>query len=209
MTALLDALARVFVAPRAADRAPRAVSAVLAPSASVCGPGALPLACALALVLRPRGAAVVCAWGASPPVGGMPPTAAARRIATSMQTRGIEARGAGRLVLVTLAPDPATAADEAARAAAAAGESPVVVALAGPREPEFDRVLAAQDVAVLAAGGASDELLRLGIAALEDVTRRAVPALAVSAVAAWAARAGLWATPSARRALAGALEALR
>jgi hypothetical protein len=208
MTALLDALARVFVAPHVADR-PRPISAVLAPSVAVCGAGAVPLACALALSLRRRGAALVCSWGGSGSAAGAPPTAAARRLAASMGARGIEARATGRLVVVTLACDPATAADEAARAAAAAGESPVVLALAGAREPEFDRVLAAQDLAVVAAHEASDELVRLGIATLEDVARRAVSAPALSAVAASAARTGLYATPGARRALSQALGALR
>jgi hypothetical protein len=208
MTALLDALARVFVAPRVADRS-RPVSAVLAPSAAVCGPGAVPLACALALALRRRGAALVCAWGASGTAAGAPPTAAARRLAASMGARGIEARATGRLVVVTLASDAATAADEAARAAAAAGEAPVVLALAGAREPDFDRVLAAQDLAVVATHGASDELVRLGIAALEEVTRRAVSTPGLSAVAASVAYTGLCATPGARRALAQALDALR
>jgi hypothetical protein len=211
MTALLDALARVFLAPPVADRRdrPRPVSAVLAPSAAVCGPGAVPLACALALALRRRGAALVCAWGHTGSAAGAPPTAAARRLAASMGARGIEARATGRLVVVTLAPDAATAADEAARAAAAAGQAPVVLALAGPREPDFDRVLAAQDLAVVAAQQTSDELKRLGIASLEDVTRRAVSAPALSAVAASAAYMGLCATPGARRTLAEALDALR
>jgi hypothetical protein len=126
-----------------------------------------------------------------------------------MEARGIAARATGRLVVVALASDAATAAGEAARAAAAAGEAPVVLALAGPREPDFDRVLAAQDLSVVAAHEASDELVRLGLAALEDVTRQAVSAPALSAVAAAAAYAGLCATPGARRALAAALDAIR
>lgn len=208
MTALLDAVARVFVAPRG-EAAPQPVSALLAPSAAVCGPGAVPLACALALILRTRGAAVVCAWGESTTPGSVPATAAARRVTASMQARGLEARAGGRLAIVTLAAPPALAAQEAARAAAAAGKSPVVLALCGPREPAFDRLLATQDVAVMASGSASDELVRLGLGALGDVTRRAVPAPGLAAGAAWAARAGLCATPGARRALAPASEAVR
>jgi hypothetical protein len=126
-----------------------------------------------------------------------------------MGARGLGARAVGRLVVVTLACDAATAADEAGRAAAAAGDSPVVIALSGPREPDFDRLLGAQDLAVMAGHEASGELLRLGIAALEDVTRRAVSAPALGTLAGAAARAGLFATPGARRALAPALEALR
>ena len=85
----------------------------------------------------------------------------------------------------------------------------MVLALCGPRDPAFDQVLAAQDLAVVAADEAPEELVRLGVAALESTTRHAVAAPAITAVAAWAARTGLWATPAAGRALATATRALR
>jgi hypothetical protein len=208
MTAILDVLARVFLAPPAEART-KAVAAAVAPTAAVCGPAAAPLACALALVLRRRGAVVVCVWGGAHVRGGAPGSAAARRLASSLNARGIQARAAGQLVLVSLAEHAATAAGEAARTAAAAGDAPLVLALCGPREPDFDRILATHDVAVVATDDAPEELVRLGVGALEDVTRRAVPAPALGAAAAWAARAGLLATPTARRALAAATEGLR
>jgi hypothetical protein len=59
------------------------------------------------------------------------------------------------------------------------------------------------------AADAPEELIRLGIAALEAASGRAVAAAALTAMAGWAAGAGLWAGPGARRALAAATEALR
>src|SRR5439155_23731679 len=100
MTALLDAIPRVFVAPSWRAR-PEPV-AVAAPSAAVCGREAEPLACALALALRARGAAVVCTWAAPAAPATAPPTTAARRLAASMQSRNLSATASGRLVLVRL-----------------------------------------------------------------------------------------------------------
>jgi hypothetical protein len=84
-----------------------------------------------------------------------------------------------------------------------------VVALCGPRDAAFDQLLAGQDVAVVASGDAPEEIVRLGVAALDSTSRRAVPAPAVGAATAWAARAGVCAAPGARRALAAATDALR
>ena len=78
-----------------------------------------------------------------------------------------------------------------------------MTAICGPRDPVFDGLLDAQDVTVVAAGDASDELIRVGVAALGHT---AVATSSLPATAAWLARAGLWATPSARRALAAATQ---
>jgi hypothetical protein len=126
-----------------------------------------------------------------------------------MVARGLVAHASGRLVVVALDATPSIAAAECARAAAAAGDAPVVVALCGPRDAAFDQLLATQDVAVVASGDAPEELVRLGVAAFDATSRRAVAAPAISAAAAWAARAGLWAAPGARRALAPATDAVR
>jgi hypothetical protein len=207
MTALLDAIARVFVAPSNVVRA-EPVSAV-APSAAVCGAGAEPLACALALLLRRRGPAIVCTWGATARRPCVPPTMGARRLAASMAARGLTAVPSGRLVVVALDAEPSPAAAEAARAAAAAGGAPVVLALCGARDRAFDRLLAAQDLAVVAEQDAPAELVRLGVGALEDLGPRAVAAPTLGAASAWPARAGIWAPPGARRALAAAVGATR
>jgi hypothetical protein len=194
---LLGAIARVFVAP-AARAEPVAVAA---PTAAVCGPQAESVAAALALTLRVRGPVVVCSWASTARRVSAPRSAGARRLVTSMQARGLDAAASGRLVLVRLDEDPHVAAAEAARAAAAAGEAPVVTAICGPRDPAFDDLLAHQDVTMIAAGDAPEELLRLGVAALGD---RTVAAATLPAASAWLARAGLWATPAARRTVAKA-----
>jgi len=208
MTALLDAIARVFVAPRAQARPVEAAPAVAVPSAAVCGPAAEPLACALALLLRRRGPAVVCTWGAAARRAEAPATAGARRLAASMAARGLTVRATGRLVVVTLDAVGPVAAAELGRAAAAAGEAPVVLALAGPRDDAFDCALAAQDVVVVAAGDAPADLVRLAVATLAQAGRAAVAVKALSGTASWPACAGLWAGPAARRALGAAREAL-
>jgi hypothetical protein len=195
MTALLDAIARVFVTP-AARAEPVAVAA---PTAAVCGPDAESVAAALALTLRVRGPVVVCSWASRARRTSAPRSVGARRLVTSLQARGLDATASGRLVLVRLDEDAHVAAAEAARAAAAAGEAPVVSAICGPRDPAFDGLLAHQDVTVLAAADAPEELVRLGVAALDG---RTVVAPALPAASAWLARAGLWATPAARRAIA-------
>jgi hypothetical protein len=208
MTALLDAIARMFVAPRAQARLLEAAPAVAVRSAAVCGPAAEPLACALALLLRRRGPAIVCVWGAAARRAEAPATAGARRLAASMAARGLTVRATGRLVVVTPDADGPVAAAEAGRAAAAAGEAPVVLALARPRDDAFDGALAAQDVAVVAASDAPEELVRLAVATLDQASRAAVAARPLSGIAAWPARAGIWAGPAARRAVAPALAAL-
>ena len=204
MTALLDAIARVFVAPRADPV--RAAPTVALPSVAVCGPAAEPLACALALLLRRRGPVVACSWHGAARRPQLPPTAGARRLAASMDARGLSARASGRLVVVTLDAEPSAAAAEAARAAAAAGDAAVVVALCGPRDDAFEDLLAAQDLAVVATEQAPDELVRLGVGSLEEIARRALDAPAIGGLTAWRARAGLSAGSAARRALAPALD---
>ena len=204
MTALLDAVARVFVAPSSQAR-PEPV-AVASSSAAVCGRQAEPLACALALALRARGAAVVCTWAAPAAPATAPPTTAARRLAASMQSRNLSATASGRLVLVRLDDDPRVAASEAGRASAAAGDVPVVTAICGPREPAFDDLLTGQSVTVVAAGDGPEELVRLAVATLGST---AVAAPALGTLASWMARSGMWVTPAARRALAGAQAGLR
>jgi hypothetical protein len=208
VTALLESIARVFVAPSAGTRA-KPVSVAAAPSVAVCGAGAEPLACALALLLCGRGPAVVATWGATGRRSGGPATIGARRLAASMVARGLIAHAAGRLVVVVLNDEPGPAAAEAARAGAAAGDAPVVLALCAPRDGAFDELLAAQDLAVVAARDAPEALVRLAVAAFDAVGRAAVPATVLTATSAWAARAGLCATPGARRALADATDAVR
>jgi hypothetical protein len=211
MSTLIEAITRAFVAPAsdasraAADCAPAAV----VPSAAVCGPEAEPVGCALALALRRRGPVVVCLWGAAARRPSVPATSGARRIAASLAARAIDARASGRLVAVALDATPAVAIAQAARAAAAAGDAPVVTALCGARDDAFDGLLMAQDLAVVALGDACPELARLSVSSLGAVSRRVVRAGRVAGAAGWAARAGVGAGPGTRSALAAALDAVR
>lgn len=208
MSVLLSLLRDFFVAP-----APRARAAPPpAPSAAVLGrPGevsAAGSALALALARRRReGCAVVCGWR----VGGgdaprLPATGAARHLALRLDARGLAAEASGRLVRVRLPDDPGAAAAAAERAAGAS--CPVVLALAGPRDETLDRVLAAQDVVVLAhAAGTDPALARAAEASLADLP---VPVVACHVRAAGPSRAvaaaGLGAPPGLVQAVLPALE---
>jgi hypothetical protein len=204
VTALLDAIARVFVASPAQARCAPVAAAV--PSAAVCGQEGEAVAAALALRLRTRGPVVVCAWASPARRASAPATAGARRLAASMHARGLDAAATGRLVLVRLDDDPPVAVAEAERAAAAAGDAPIVTAICGPRDPAFDALLEAQDCAIVVARDVPDEVRRLAVAALGP---RAVAVSPLAAVSDWAARAGVWASPAARRALADVQAVLR
>lgn len=185
--------------------------------AALSAPGdAHALGAALGLALaRLRGAPVVtvCVW--SPGSGGAalwraPALPAARRLAASLGTRGHDARPAGRLVVVRLPAAPADAALRARRVAAAAGAAPTVLALGGPRMPEFDALLAEQDLVVVAPpSGTAPVLARLALAGLEcPHARTCVCELPAAQPVHSVAAAGLMLLPSMRRALAGAVEAL-
>jgi hypothetical protein len=204
VTALLDALARVFVASPAQARCEPVAVAV--PSAAVCGPEAEAVAAALALRLRTRGPVVVSAWASSVRRVSAPATAGARRLAASMHARGLDAVATGRLVLVRLDDDPHVAVAEAEHAAAAAGDAPIVTAICGPRDPAFDALLEAQDCAIVVARDVPDEVRRLAVAALGP---RAVAVSPLAAVSDRAARAGIWVPPAARRAVADVQAVLR
>ncbi len=207
MTAPLDRIAALFVAPRAEPRtAAPALSTVLPTSMAVCGAAAVPTAAALALVLAGRRPALVCAWGAPTIRPAVPATSGARRLTAALHARGIAGRAIGRLAVAELSADPALAVAEATRAAAAC-DTPVILALAGPRAADFDTLLAVQDVAVLAGDDVCGELTRLALTSLAEVSRSVVRSAPLSPGTAWLARAGIVATPAARRALAAAVEA--
>jgi hypothetical protein len=128
----------------------------------------------------------------------------------SLAAHGLEAEASGRLARLALPDDTAAAAAMAARAAAVAA-APTVVALAGPRSAVLDRLLAAQDLVVVATG-------TVGGAALAELARDSVAELGVPAVACELsagpraraiAAAGLAAPGVLRSALAPAVEAVR
>lgn len=181
------------------------------------GADAPALGAALALaVLRAQGApcVVVGVWTGPAAVRAgwrAPPLPAARRLATNLAVRGHDACAAGRLAVVRLPGDGEEAAAAALRAMSAAGRAPTVLALGGPRSSAFDALLELQDLVVVALrDGADPSLGRLAVASLGAAGR---PACACAVPAAPPARAlaaaGLGLLPSARRALAAPVEALR
>jgi hypothetical protein len=169
---------------------------------------------ALALALARRHGApcgVACAWRAGWGAGARFPAAGkARHLALRLDARGLAAEAAGRLVRVRLPDDP-VAAGAAAERAAGAASCPVVVALAGPREPALDQLLAAQDLVVLVHRPDSDDdaLARAAEASLAGLR---VPIVACQLAGAGPLRAlassGLAAPPTLRHALTPALEAV-
>lgn len=108
---------------------------------------------------RRRSPGVVVSWSPGGTGDGMTPRAAlglpsrggAARLAASLADRGHAARAAGRIVGVRLGEAPGAVA-EAERVRDAAPEVPVVLALGGARGPEWDRLLAAHDLVLLAVG---------------------------------------------------------
>lgn len=152
----LDADGRPAPAQPAAHVAERAGPATLgvlaAPADAAAAGAALGLAAASG---RRAPCALVCRWtaetvnGASS--GWMPAVGAARRLASRLSSRGLTADARGRLVTVLL-PGPESEARAAAeRAVAAAGDTPAILVIAGPRPVAFDALLAELDRLVVAA----------------------------------------------------------
>ncbi|MEY2442001.1 MAG: hypothetical protein QOJ46_1427 [bacterium] len=193
-----------------APRTPPGV-AVLSPAAD-----AHPLGAALGLALAGRrgvSVVVVCVWApgrATRPAWRAPATPAARRMAATLAARGHDAQSAGRLAVVRLPEVPDRAVVEARRATAAAGDSPTVLALGGPRVAAFDELLGDQDLVVVATPvGTDPALARLALAGLASSAARTCACDVPPAhPARTAASAGLTLLPSARRALAIPVEAL-
>jgi hypothetical protein len=187
-------------------RRPPAATAVLAPPrVAVLGSGstAPPLAAALALACRARArsaAALVALWRlpgmeGPPPGPATPALPGAASLAGRLSRRALTAVGRGRLVWLLLPAACDDALPALRHAEAAAAGVPVVVALARPREPGVDVVLAERDLAVVAAPPGSP----LAELALDDVADLRIPARACAPITAGAARlaalAGLAAPP--------------
>jgi hypothetical protein len=145
-------------------RAPRVV--VLGGAADVRA-AARALAARLAALQGPA-AGVLASWSAgevpepareAPTRSGLlPARGGAARLATALVERGHDARAAGRLVEVRLGEEPGAVA-EAERVQDAARHAPLVLALGGARGEAWDRLLAAQDLVLLAAGARVPEAL--------------------------------------------------
>ena len=157
---------RVAVRLRLPLRARERVGVVaLAPSLGVLATARdLPaIAVAVGVVVARRSpAALVCVHVAGDelpaPALRAPPRAAATRLAGSLRARGFVADVRGRVAVVQLAREAEHAAGAAARALAAAGELPTVLATAA-RDPDLDVLLGAQDAILVALPPSADPTL--------------------------------------------------
>jgi len=186
--------------PSAPDRSPvedgARIAVLGAPAVAV------PVAAACAGELRARAratAAVLAVWRAGATVAGeegeraspgAATTPAARRLAARLAAHGLPATACGRLAWLALDPAPGPAAAQAQRCIELA-DAPFVLALAGPRPPAFEPLLAALAVAVAVLPGDADP-------ALHELARAGLPARTGLVVAPlppgpprWAAMAGL------------------
>jgi hypothetical protein len=150
------------------------------------------LAAAVALSCRARArtsTALVALWR-SPGVDGPPPGPAAPALpgagalAARLRRRDLPATARGRLVWLLLPGEPDAAVPALRHAEAAAGDVPVVLAVARPREPLVDAVLAERDLAIVAAAPGSP----LAEAVLADADDLRVPARACAPLPPGAAR---------------------
>jgi hypothetical protein len=169
-----------------------------------------PLAIAVALLAaaahRSPCALVVLRGARRAPAPGMFAAPAARRLAASLESRGIECIAAGRVVLVAPAGgEGATvvACAERALAAAAGAGAVAVAALGAPRERDLDRVVAACDLGLALLRPGQEPLLDLAVDGLAAVGVPATGAVApVSAAARLVAARGLVVPASLRTVLA-------
>jgi hypothetical protein len=170
---------------------------------------------ATALLLARRAgaqAALVVLWtgGCAVPAGPAAPSRrAARRLATALTARGLQAAATGALVIVGLPADPVEAAVQAARALAAAQGAPTVLAFAG-RHRGLDALVGDQDRVIVATPPGAERPLRdLAIAGVTGLGSEARACEAdPPAVARALAAAGLGATGALRRALGPALDGI-
>jgi hypothetical protein len=213
---LLRALGSLFVVPAEDALGPEVVRRPPA-VAVVCSAGdAVTVGSALALAVageRRAPCVLVAAWtgGAPQPHGFAAPwVGPGRRLAANLAARGQDARASGRLVHVALPAGEVEAVAAAERAIAAAGTAPTVLAVGGARTDAFDRLLAEQDVVLVATAPNADPELAALAAAAVPLPGHAVAScsLAPAAPTRALARAGLTLSPSLRAALRPALEAL-
>jgi hypothetical protein len=210
----------VFVAPAGPAEAsavlvgeravPATLGVLVAPAQAAAAGAVLGLAAATA---GASSCALVCRWtgdvAEAAPLASAPAVGAARRLASRLSSRGLDAAARGRLVTVRLPAPADEAGDAAERAAAAAGEAPTVLVLAGARPPSFDTLLAAADRLVVVTSPDAPSMLE--DLAVEDAARigRSTGVLHLSPAAALAQRltvaTGLLLSPPLRAAAEAAL----
>lgn len=155
---------------RVAERTlPATLGVLVAPRDAPVSDAALGLAAAAA---HRAPCAVVCQWTgiepAEPPRSGLA-CRAARRLVQRLAARGLVAGACGRVVTVGLPASDIEARAATERALAAAGDLPLVLAIAGARSPAFDPLLATLDrLIIVPPSGAPAGLERL---AIDDAAR--------------------------------------
>ena len=170
-----EAAAGARPARRVAERAvPATLGVLVSPGDAPAAGAALGLAVAAA---HRAPCVVVCRWtgaeAAEPPRSGLA-GGAARRLAQRLAARGLVAGACGRVVTVALPASDIEARAAAERTLAAAGDLPLVLAIAGARPPAFDPLLASVDrLIVVPPSGAPAGLERLAIDAAARLGRSA------------------------------------
>jgi hypothetical protein len=158
-------------------------------------------------IARGRSAALVClhaSGAAASPSLRAPAHAGAGRLAASLTARGLAADARGRLAVVRLPDDPAELSSAAARALAAAGALPTVLAVA-QRSEDVDVLLGAQDAILVALAPAAEPTLAgLALAGATELAPSAVAiSLALDPVQRALALAGAWSPRTIRHAIEG------
>jgi hypothetical protein len=182
---VLERLRDLFLTGEAAAGAPpvrqvaeRAVPATLGVLVSPGDASAAGAALGLAAAAAHRApCAVVCRWtgagGAEPPRSGLA-SGPARRLAQRLAARSLVVGVCGRVVTVVLPSCDIEARAAAERALAAAGDTPLVVTVAGARPSVFDPLLASLDrLIIVPPAGAPVGLERLAIEAAARLGRSA------------------------------------
>jgi hypothetical protein len=167
------------------------------------GRSAPALAAAVALSCRAAArtpAALVAVWRSpgvdvAPPGPAAPPLPGAGSVAARLARRDLPVAARGRLIWLSLPGDCTAAVPILRHAEAAAGDVPVVLAVARPREPAVDAVLAGCELALVAAEPGTP----LAAATLEDAADLGVSVVACAPLAPGVSRAaalaGLHAPP--------------
>jgi hypothetical protein len=196
-------------APAGAAAAPAGAAA--APALGVLAPArdlpAVAIAAGLALARGRSGALVsLHAPGAPavPPSPRAPARAAAGRLAASLTARGLAAEARGPLAVVRLPDDPAELSTAAARALAAAGALPTVLAVA-QRSAAVDALLGGCDAILVALSAAAEPpLAALALAGATELARSAAAIeLTLDPVQRGLALAGAWSPRTIRHAVEG------
>lgn len=204
MSPLRDLL--IAPAERAGPPAQRDNGRAPAPSLGVLAPArelpAVAFAVGLALARGRRGA-LVCLADTASPSPHVPARPGAARLAASLRARGLPAEARGRLGVVGLPDDPAEQPSVAARALAAAGALPTVVAVARRSEP-VDVLLRAQDAILVALPPAADPALAaLALAGATALAPSAALPLTLDRVQRALAVAGAWSPRAIHRVVEG------